>query len=286
MGGGGAELELAGGGGMSGSGAGGLDWSGAWAAEAAQHAASRCLTHTALHCTALFDSPRASSTGGLLESLPCPAYGKVQHLRPPRVDWAARRCARQPRGCSRAGADPQTHPHYASLIPLTLPRFTSLLHRPRLPYPASQPTTDGSLQDACLLAALAALSSLRLHAVTVDEAGRIQKAAAAAAGTASGQQPAAGVQQQGQKFRRLELGCLPISLTCGLYHGRLLVDPTAEEEPQMEALLSATLDEGGAVLGKSRCGCCWGEGVCCIGANADGMHSTSRAQHPAKPPSI
>lgn len=110
-----------------------------------------------------------------------------------------------------------------------------------LPAPA-----DGSLHDACLLAALAALSSLRLRAVSIDEAGSVQPAAAAAQ---PGQQPA------GQQERRLALSCLPVSLTCGLYRGQLLADPTAEEEPLLEAQLTATLDKGGDVLGELWMGC-------------------------------
>ena len=108
------------------------------------------------------------------------------------------------------------------------------------------PPADGSLHDACLLAALAALSSLRLHAVTVDDTGRIQRAAEAEAAGQKQQQ-----QQEGQQqLRRLDLGCQPVSLTCGIYRGRLLVDPTAEEEPLLEALLTATVDQAGAILGK------------------------------------
>jgi exosome complex RNA-binding protein Rrp42 (RNase PH superfamily) len=110
------------------------------------------------------------------------------------------------------------------------------------------PPADCSLHDACLLAALAALSSLRLHAVTVDDTGRIQRAAEAEAAGQKQQRQQEGQQQQ--QLRRLDLGCQPVSLTCGTYRGRLLVDPTAEEEPLLEALLTATVDQAGAILGK------------------------------------
>ncbi|KAI7841051.1 hypothetical protein COHA_005279 [Chlorella ohadii] len=103
---------------------------------------------------------------------------------------------------------------------------------------------DGSLHDACLLAALAALSSLRLRAVSIDESGRVQTGAAA-------QQQQQGEQLAGQQERQLALSCLPVSSTCGLYRGRLLADPTAEEEPLLEAQVTAVLDESGAVLGFS-----------------------------------
>ncbi len=117
-------------------------------------------------------------------------------------------------------------------------------------------SADGSLYDACLLAAVAALASLRLHAVTVDDSGRIRKAGedgavgnGAAAAAAAQQRP--GSQQQGAAPpRSLRLGCQPVGLTCGVYRGQLLVDPTAEEEPLLDALLTATVDERGDVLGE------------------------------------
>jgi exosome complex component RRP43 len=129
---------------------------------------------------------------------------------------------------------------------------------PPSPCPAD---ADGSLHDACLLAVLAALSSLRLHAVAVDDAGNVTSAAAGGddrdaqsqrqgtAAAAGNNQPQEqhGRQQPGQQ--PLTLGCLPVSVTCGVYRGRLLVDPTGEEEPLLEALLTATLDEQGCVLG-------------------------------------
>lgn len=66
---------------------------------------------------------------------------------------------------------------------------------------------------------------------------------------AAQQEQQQGERPAGQQERRLALSCLPVSLTCGLYRGRLLADPTAEEEPLLEAQATATLDESGAVLG-------------------------------------
>ncbi|EFN59910.1 hypothetical protein CHLNCDRAFT_132943 [Chlorella variabilis] len=124
---------------------------------------------------------------------------------------------------------------------------------------------DGSLHDACLLAVLAALSSLRLHAVAVDDTGRIQKAPADAAaagaagaqrqqGAADGAATALQQQPQGHQRRPLLLACHPVSLTCGLYRDRLLVDPTAEEEPLLEAAMTTTVDESGDILGFYKAG--------------------------------
>lgn len=77
---------------------------------------------------------------------------------------------------------------------------------------------DGSLHDACLLAAVAALSTIRLPAVAMDAAGNVAPASAAVDGSNSAALP---------EPRPLQLGCLPVSLTCGIYQDRLLVDPTA-----------------------------------------------------------
>lgn len=52
-----------------------------------------------------------------------------------------------------------------------------------------------------------------------------------------------------QQPRRLQLGFLPVSLTCGLYSGRTLVDLTAEEEALVDAVVTTTVDASGDVLG-------------------------------------
>jgi exosome complex RNA-binding protein Rrp42 (RNase PH superfamily) len=40
----------------------------------------------------------------------------------------------------------------------------------------------------------------------------------------------------------------PVSLTTGLYRGRLIVDPNSEEEALMEALVTVCVDDSGAVV--------------------------------------
>lgn len=112
---------------------------------------------------------------------------------------------------------------------------------------------DGSLHDVCLLASLAALSTLTLQAATVDEAGNVVRPdpAAAAAAAADGQQ---------QGPRRLALGPLPVSLTCGLYGDRIVVDPTAEEEALVDALVVTTVDASGDILGERGVGWVLGAG--------------------------
>ena len=39
------------------------------------------------------------------------------------------------------------------------------------------------------------------------------------------------------------------ALTCGLHEGRVIVDPTAEEEALLDSLITVTLDGNGTLLG-------------------------------------
>eukprot|EP00887_Chlorella_sp_A99_P002376 scaffold10.g2376.t1 len=100
----------------------------------------------------------------------------------------------------------------------------------------------GALHDACLLAAVAALSSLRLQAVSVNDAGRVQPPTAEDAAAAATAPPL------------VLLRCRPVSLTCGLYQSRLLVDPTAEEQQLLDGSVVVTVDEAGELLSMLRLG--------------------------------
>ena len=74
-----------------------------------------------------------------------------------------------------------------------------------------------------------------------------------ASGRVVAQRQQAGVQQQEQ----LQLGLLPVSLTCGLYGDRTLVDLTAEEEALVDSVVLTTVDaETGDILGGLRVGRC------------------------------
>lgn len=202
-------------------------------------------------------------TRRLLESLPCPPpwQGATLHAAQSGLVGAPV-CALPAFAAGRARrGSPDTFIPQAFLASLWFAGCAPahlLLHISKLPC-TSLPAlhADGSLHDACLLAALAALSSLRLRAVSIDESGRVQTGAAA-------QQQQQGEQLAGQQERQLALSCLPGSSTCGLYRGRLLADPTAEEEPLLEAQVTAVLDESGAVLGAAEsaagpvgCAVCW-----------------------------
>lgn len=48
----------------------------------------------------------------------------------------------------------------------------------------------------------------------------------------------------------LVLGCVPLSLTCGLYKGRIVADPDHEEEALMGGSVSVVVDQQQRLLGK------------------------------------
>lgn len=108
---------------------------------------------------------------------------------------------------------------------------------------------DGALLDTCLLAAVAALKTLSLPEIKVDESGNI-----------------VGVQGNGIEYsaeaaecRQLELGCTPIAQTSGIYKDNLVVDPTYEEEQAVASLVVGVVDDQGVLLRVSKPG---GSGVC------------------------
>ena len=92
---------------------------------------------------------------------------------------------------------------------------------------------DGAVADCALLAAVAALRALELPAL--EDSGSGGTLRAQAPGAAAG--------------RRLDWeDDAPVGLTAALYKGRLLVDPTAEEERVAEALIRVVAGADGAVL--------------------------------------
>lgn len=93
----------------------------------------------------------------------------------------------------------------------------------------------GGLMDAALLAAVACLANLQLPHVTISEQGTVVSA------TDSDAQIPLG---------KLQMHSLPLSVTCGVFDSKLLVDPTSEEE----ALLSATINTIIDAQGKLICG--------------------------------
>ena len=72
-----------------------------------------------------------------------------------------------------------------------------------------------------------------------------------AAGTQSG--PGTELSQSDTSIGLLNISCIPLALTCGLYNGKLIADPTAEEEELMQTLLTVTLTASARVVGKHFC---------------------------------
>lgn len=103
---------------------------------------------------------------------------------------------------------------------------------------------DGALHDVCTAAVVAALSTLRLPLVSVDEAGNVQ--AAADGDTAVAAAAALAAEEEQGAFA---LGRVPTSLTCAVHgNGRLIVDPTAEEQRLSGAVVTTVVDGAGCVL--------------------------------------
>ena len=94
----------------------------------------------------------------------------------------------------------------------------------------------GSLLDTALLAAMAALASTRLPTVVMNEQGKVVSAPQ---------------EQQGQP-RQLQLHSLPVAVSSGTFRGKLIVDPTADEEVLLENSIAVIVDDSGKLIaGKS-----------------------------------
>lgn len=105
--------------------------------------------------------------------------------------------------------------------------------------------SDGSLLDACLLAAVAALADTKLPPVKQVSEGNYTRASAddATAPAASTSQPV-----------QLRFSTLPLSVTCCQVKDFFLVDPTAEEEALAEARVTAVVDGDQTLRGGLGCG--------------------------------
>jgi exosome complex component RRP43 len=117
---------------------------------------------------------------------------------------------------------------------------------------------DGSLLDACLLAAVAALSSLQLKPVEVDDRGNVVNKTNNTMDEDSSDNNSRG---------RIQLSMQPSSLTCGLYinnnnttdsngtsEDHLLVDLTSEEEGLVDCVIETTMNERGEMLAMEKPG--------------------------------
>mmetsp|Transcript_5900 Transcript_5900/g.12031 ORF Transcript_5900/g.12031 Transcript_5900/m.12031 type:complete len:306 (-) Transcript_5900:399-1316(-) len=109
-------------------------------------------------------------------------------------------------------------------------------------------SADGGIFDASLAAAAAALASLQLPRVKLSEDGRVTLVDASAAGDSMETDDDADGGKIVEGCSSLELGSTPLGLTCGMYKGHLLADPSGEEEGMMEALVTVVMDEKGRLL--------------------------------------
>ena len=91
----------------------------------------------------------------------------------------------------------------------------------------------GSLLDAALLATIACLANMRLPPVKVNEQGNVVS------------DPQA---HQSMPPQNLQLKSTPVSVTCGIFDGRLLVDPTAEEEALLSTTVNTIVDAQGKLI--------------------------------------
>ncbi|GIL45664.1 hypothetical protein Vafri_2868 [Volvox africanus] len=107
---------------------------------------------------------------------------------------------------------------------------------------------DGCVLDAALLAALAALRNTRIPPVRTTRDGHYVPVGGGRAGDAGGE----GVVESSPIA--IGLGRCPLGLTCCLYRGHLLVDPTADEERLAECCVSVVLDQHGRLQGVYKLG--------------------------------
>ncbi|RZC89055.1 hypothetical protein C5167_030749 [Papaver somniferum] len=101
---------------------------------------------------------------------------------------------------------------------------------------------DGSLFDAALLSAVAALSSLCIPEVSVNNEGRVITLSAGNKDKKTVKEPL------NKEKRKLTLSCIPFSLTCILHKKYILADPNSEEESIMETLVTVVLDSSNRLI--------------------------------------
>lgn len=95
---------------------------------------------------------------------------------------------------------------------------------------------DGSVLDAGLMAALAALRDAKVPRVVVDDRGKI---------TYGGGKNDESSSNEG----KIEVAAAPVAVTTALYRKHLIVDPDAEEEALADATVTVTMDGAHKVVG-------------------------------------
>ena len=93
---------------------------------------------------------------------------------------------------------------------------------------------DGSIFDASLLSCVAVMRKMELPVVEIHEDGCAEIAADMGEG------------------KPVTLNCMPVAVTIGCFDNLLVVDPTEEEEPFMDATITVILNEHGDILSRPR----------------------------------
>ncbi|MQL74819.1 hypothetical protein Taro_007176, partial [Colocasia esculenta] len=101
---------------------------------------------------------------------------------------------------------------------------------------------DGSLFDAALLSAVAAIAHLHIPLVSLNDDGRV---IAVPGENFKGKTTKEVVNKDKRKLRLINI---PFSLTCLLHKKHILADPTAEEESIMDAPVTVVLDSAGRLV--------------------------------------
>ena len=102
---------------------------------------------------------------------------------------------------------------------------------------------DGSVLDAGLMAALAALRDAKVPHVVVDDRGKITYG-----GRKTDEREPDDVDAGGDEGK-IEVAAAPVAVTTALYRKHLIVDPDAEEEALADATVTVTMDGAHKVVG-------------------------------------
>eukprot|EP00250_Pteridium_aquilinum_P009041 c18403_g1_i1 orf=496-1428(-) len=102
--------------------------------------------------------------------------------------------------------------------------------------------SDGSLLDAALLAATAALAHLKIPDVAITDDGKVFPANTLSPKTESAQS------LKNVQGKRLKLGKIPMALTCAVHPNYVLPDPTAEEETILKTSVIVLTDFSGQLV--------------------------------------
>ena len=106
---------------------------------------------------------------------------------------------------------------------------------------------DGGVIDVGLLAAVAALRDCVVPFASVDDRGKVHTGGEMKRKRNNRDGPDDASPDEDEKCE-VTVARVPVALTVGLYKGRRIVDPSAEETTLMEATVTVVVDDAGAVV--------------------------------------